>query len=60
MVKALHGRYFYVVMPFLALLLLWPLRRGWLPKAALCLAVAAMVAADGFFLHYAYKLYGVL
>jgi hypothetical protein len=60
LVKALHGRYFYVVMPFLALLLLWPLRRGWLPKAALCTAVAAMVVADGFFLHYAYKLYGVL
>jgi 4-amino-4-deoxy-L-arabinose transferase-like glycosyltransferase len=57
-VKALHGRYFYPVLPFFALLMLRPLRRGWLPGAALCVAVAALVVADGFFLHYAFEMYG--
>jgi 4-amino-4-deoxy-L-arabinose transferase-like glycosyltransferase len=57
-VKALHGRYFYPVLPFFALLMLRPLRRGWLPVAALCVAVAALVVSDGFFLHYAFEMYG--
>lgn len=57
-VKALHGRYFYPVLPFFALLMLRPLRRGWLPVAALCVAVVALVVSDGFFLHYAFEMYG--
>jgi hypothetical protein len=57
-VKALHGRYFYPVLPFFALLMLRPMRRGWLPVAALCVAVAALVVSDGFFLHYAFEMYG--
>ncbi len=57
-VKALHGRYFYPVLPFFALLMLKPLRRGWLPVAALCVAVVALLVSDGFFLHYAFEMYG--
>jgi hypothetical protein len=57
-VKALHGRYFYTVMPFMALVLLWPLRRAWLPAAALMVAVAEAVVSDSFFLHYAFEMYG--
>lgn len=58
LVKALHGRYFYPVLPFFALLMLRPLRRGWLPLAALCVAAVALVVSDGFFLHYAFEMYG--
>jgi 4-amino-4-deoxy-L-arabinose transferase-like glycosyltransferase len=56
-VKALHGRYFYPVLPFFALLMLRPLRKGWLPLAAVCVAVAALLVSDGFFLHYAFEMY---
>ncbi|HVI57328.1 MAG TPA: glycosyltransferase family 39 protein [Luteimonas sp.] len=57
-VKALHGRYFYTVMPFLALLMLWPLRKRWLPVAAVAIAALALVVSDGFFLHDAFVMYG--
>lgn len=59
-VKALHGRYFYTVMPFLALLMLWPLRKGFLPVAAVAVAALSLVVADGFFLHDAFVMYGKL
>lgn len=57
-VKALHGRYFYTVMPFLALLMLWPLRKNRLPVAAIAVAAMALVISDGFFLHDAFVMYG--
>lgn len=57
-VKALHGRYFYTVMPFMALILLWPARRGWLPAAALLVAAVETIVSDSFFLHYAFEMYG--
>jgi len=57
-VKALHGRYFYTVMPFLALLMLWPLRKGLLPVAAVAVAALALVVSDGFFVHDAFVMYG--
>ena len=57
-VKALHGRYFYPVMPFMALIMLWPLRRGRWPVVALFSACAALVISDGFFLHFAFEMYG--
>jgi hypothetical protein len=58
LVKALHGRYFYTVMPFLAMLMLWPLRKGPLPLAAIAVAALALVVSDGFFLHDAFVMYG--
>jgi len=58
-VKALHGRYFYTVMPFLSLLMLWPLRKGLLPAAAVAVATLSLIVADGFFLHDAFVMYGL-
>lgn len=58
LVKALHGRYFYTVMPFLALLMLWPLRKGLIPVAAVTVAALSLVVSDGFFLHDAFVMYG--
>jgi 4-amino-4-deoxy-L-arabinose transferase-like glycosyltransferase len=58
LVKALHGRYFYTVMPFFALLMLWPLRKGLIPVAAVTVATLALVVSDGFFLHDAFVMYG--
>ena len=57
-VKALHGRYFYPVMPFLALLMLWPLRKRVLSVAAVAVAALALIVSDGFFLHDAFVMYG--
>jgi 4-amino-4-deoxy-L-arabinose transferase-like glycosyltransferase len=58
-VKALHGRYCYGVMPFLALLMAWPLRKGVLPIAAIAVATVALILSDGFFLHDAFVMYGL-
>jgi hypothetical protein len=59
-VKALHGRYYYSVLPFFALLMAWPLRKGTLPVVAVAIASIALVIADGFFLHDAFVMYGIL
>lgn len=58
-VKALHGRYFYTVMPFLSLLMLWPLRKGLLPVAAVAVAAVSLFVSDAFFLHDAFVMYGL-
>lgn len=58
-VKALHGRYFYPVLPFFVFLMLYPLRRGRLPIAALGISLMALIIADSFFLHYAFEMYGI-
>lgn len=58
LVKALHGRYFYTVMPFIAVLMLWPLRKGRLPVAAATVSVLLLVVSDSFFLHDAFVMYG--
>lgn len=57
-VKGLHGRYFYPVLPWILLILLHPLRRSWLPFATMYAALGALMIGDGFFLHYAFEMYG--
>lgn len=57
-VKALHGRYFYPVMPFLCLILLQPFTQKEYAFSALFVAIVAAAVSDGFFLHHAFALYG--
>jgi hypothetical protein len=59
-IRALHGRYAYGIMPFFALLMAWPLRKGMLPVAAIAVAALALVVSDGFFLHAAFVMYGII
>jgi hypothetical protein len=59
-IRALHGRYAYGIMPFFALLMAWPLRKGMLPIAAVGVAALALVVSDGFFLHAAFVMYGII
>lgn len=59
--RATHGRYLYPIVPFLLLVLLWPLRdHPRLSRAVLCVAVFGMLVADGFFLHQVLPMYGQL
>jgi hypothetical protein len=58
--RATHGRYLYPIVPFLLLILLWPMRERRLSRAVLCMAVFAMLVAEGFFLHQVFSMYGQL
>ncbi|HVI57331.1 MAG TPA: glycosyltransferase family 39 protein [Luteimonas sp.] len=58
--RATHGRYLYPVLPFLLLILLWPLRDRLASRLILCMSVFGMIVADGFFLRQVVPLYGQL
>lgn len=59
--RATHGRYLYPIVPFLLLVLLWPLRdHPRLSRAVLCVAVSGMLVAETFFLHQVLPMYGQL
>jgi 4-amino-4-deoxy-L-arabinose transferase-like glycosyltransferase len=58
--RAAQGRYFYPVIPFLAVALAYPMRGPRLSKAALYASVGAMLVTDNFYLHHALKFYGQL
>lgn len=56
--RALHGRYFYAVLPFLAYLLLRRFADGWWPRVAAATAAAALLASELFFLRHVFPMYG--
>jgi 4-amino-4-deoxy-L-arabinose transferase-like glycosyltransferase len=58
--RATHGRYVYPVVPFLLLVLLWPLKERWPARLMVCAAVGAMLVADAFFLRQVFAMYGQL
>lgn len=56
--RALHGRYFYAVLPFLAFLLLRRFSDGWWPRVAAATAAASLLVSELFFLRHVFPLYG--
>ena len=57
-VKALHGRYFYAVLPFVAYLLLKPFGGALASKLILTLSVLALCVSELFFLQHVFPMYG--
>lgn len=57
-VKALHGRYFYAVLPFAAYLLLKPFGNGLPSRLILMASVIALCVSEAFFLHHVFAMYG--
>lgn len=58
--RAAQGRYFYPVIPFLAVVLAYPLRGPRLSQAALYASIGATLVVENFYLHHALKFYGQL
>ncbi|MCP1373428.1 ArnT family glycosyltransferase [Dyella lutea] len=58
--RAAQGRYFYPVIPFLAVVLAYPMRGHHLSRAALYASIGAMLVVDNFYLHHVLKFYGQL
>lgn len=56
--RALHGRYFYAVLPFVGFLLLRHMRNGRMPAVALLLAAAAMPVGEYFYLRQVLPMFG--
>lgn len=56
--RALHGRYFYAVLPFLAFLLLRGFTDRWWPRVAAATAAAALLVSELFFLRHVFPMYG--
>ena len=57
-VKALHGRYFYAVLPFAAYLLLKPFGNGLPSRLVLMASVVSLCVSEAFFLHHVFPMYG--
>lgn len=58
--RAAQGRYFYPVIPFLAVVLAYSLRGARLSQAALYASLVAALVVENFYLHHALKFYGQL